>query len=437
MIIVHFIPWHFIYNNGGTEIYVIKLARYQSATGNKVIIVSPNINNESRSYNIDDISVYCYPYTMDNDDGLVVNGVKEPLYLSEYTSFIKLQHPDIIHYHGLWPHLYFYFEVALKLNIKTVITPHLVSFTCPIGTLKQNNYKICDGKVEEVKCTTCFYSYNTGYKRNFAKKLALLTCALNKITLCQKNWLYCKLTNTPYLIKSKINFINRLNNHANAIVAISPWYLNILRMNSFDENKLFLVNQAFLGPIQKNQEVKFKTNDSIRIVFIGRISVEKGIYTLFNALNELTEYKDKFELYLYGKIMDDSINLAIDNLSKNGFKIVYRGELLHTEVIDELVEADCIILPSIGLEMSPLVIQEAFASGIPVIGSNIGGINDLIDHGINGLLFTVNNPLSLAIEIKKILLNPNTLIDLKNNINYPRTIEDLSINYNSIYKNII
>ena len=57
---------------------------------------------------------------------------------------------------------------------------------------------------------------------------------------------------------------------------------------------------------------------------------------------------------------------------------------------------DVLVVPSLWLENSPLVIHEAFMAGVPVVGSRIGGIPDLVEEGISGLLVDPGSPEALA-----------------------------------------
>ena len=63
--------------------------------------------------------------------------------------------------------------------------------------------------------------------------------------------------------------------------------------------------------------------------------------------------------------------------------------------------ADWIVVPSIWWENSPVVIQEAFRAGKPVIGSNLGGIAEKVQDGVNGLLFRVGDATDLAATLRR------------------------------------
>lgn len=438
MKIMHFLPWHSPSSVGGTELYLRQLAKFQKRTGNEVLIICPNISNQKDEFYLDGIRVVCFPYFIDKNDLLTLFGIREPNYLDEFIRLLQKEKPDIFHFHGLWPHLFFYFEAAVKMGIKTVISPHLVSFTCPNGTFKRNNKQDCDGFIEEIKCTTCFYSHSRGIKRTFAGMLSIGTFLLQKIVSLNQDRFYIKLSSTSFQIKSIISFLRKINSQADAIVAISQWYFDNLKKNNFNKDKLHLVEQCVL--ITKEDLVKLrkakKNNDILKFIFIGRISTDKGIDIILKALEMLPLYKDEFEIYFFGKLIDDNIFKEIQYKTNSGFRLICKGEVTQSELFAHLPETDMLILPSAGPEMAPLVIQEAFACGVPVIGSDTGGIKDIIRHGENGFLFRANDPRSLANELEFILNNPEVLLKLKRNIDQPRSINDIASDYQHIYESI-
>ena len=67
---------------------------------------------------------------------------------------------------------------------------------------------------------------------------------------------------------------------------------------------------------------------------------------------------------------------------------------------------DVLVVPSLWLENSPLVIHEAFMHGVAVVGSRLGGIPDLVNDDVNGLLFTAGSPPALAVALQRLIDDP-------------------------------
>lgn len=128
-------------------------------------------------------------------------------------------------------------------------------------------------------------------------------------------------------------------------------------------------------------------------MFLGAVSKHKGILTLIKAFDEIPQ---NIKLQIIGT--GDSVNL-MKNIIKQNSNIEYIGEIKSHQRFEFLKNSYCLIFPTECFETFGLSIIEAFACGLPVIGSRIGGIPYVIDEGINGLLFKSGDPLDLRSKI--------------------------------------
>ena len=139
---------------------------------------------------------------------------------------------------------------------------------------------------------------------------------------------------------------------------------------------------------------------------LGAITHHKGVYVLLEAVKKLALKKLEFELVLAGvrKELDEiKLFLSKNNLT-NFVKLI--GPFSDDEKIKLYVSSDVLVLPSLWPENHSIVVIEAMASGLPVVGSRIGGIPEQIDDNKNGFLFSPGNANELA-EKLKILLADN------------------------------
>ncbi len=86
--------------------------------------------------------------------------------------------------------------------------------------------------------------------------------------------------------------------------------------------------------------------------------------------------------------------------------VTFAGRYSYAELASLMSNVDWIVVPSIWWENSPLVIQEAFHFGRPVICSDIGGMAEKVDDGVNGLHFRAGDPTSLARTITRAAEEP-------------------------------
>jgi glycosyltransferase involved in cell wall biosynthesis len=136
-------------------------------------------------------------------------------------------------------------------------------------------------------------------------------------------------------------------------------------------------------------------------LFVGRLSVEKGINTLANAVAMLPGAN----LRVAG---DGPQAVFLDELSG----VVKLGSVSSETVWLEMNSAMALVIPSICYENFPRTIAEAFAAGLPVIASRIGALADIVTDGETGLLFEVGNPRDLAEKMAWALVNPEKMAEM-------------------------
>jgi glycosyltransferase involved in cell wall biosynthesis len=104
--------------------------------------------------------------------------------------------------------------------------------------------------------------------------------------------------------------------------------------------------------------------------------------------------------------------------------------------MERLQEYDLLAVPSQLLETGPIVVLEAFAAGIPVAGSNLGGIAELVEHGVNGLLVDPASPESWAEALRRLSQDRDLLATLRSGIRPPRTMRDAAAELMAVYRQV-
>ena len=100
-------------------------------------------------------------------------------------------------------------------------------------------------------------------------------------------------------------------------------------------------------------------------------------------------------------------------------------------------EIDWVVVPSIWWENSPLVIQEAFMNGRPVICSNVGGMAEKVTDGLNGVHFGVGDPSSLAAAIRKAVQSPDTWDHMRRGIPAIYRLDDQVSELRDVYGRLL
>jgi glycosyltransferase involved in cell wall biosynthesis len=139
-----------------------------------------------------------------------------------------------------------------------------------------------------------------------------------------------------------------------------------------------------------------------RIVFVGRLVSEKGVWTLLEAVGRLDGVT--LEIVGEGPLMGP-LREAGGRAPLEG-QVCLRGYLPPAELREVLVRAAVLVVPSLWEEPLGLVVIEAMACGVPVVATAVGGIAEMVQHGRNGLLVEPDDPDALATAIRRLLDDP-------------------------------
>jgi len=174
---------------------------------------------------------------------------------------------------------------------------------------------------------------------------------------------------------------------------------------------------------------------SINFIYFGRLSPEKGIETLLKAFKAIPSAK--LTIAGDGPLLDNVLKC-----SKKYKNINYIGFKNKKELMGILSSAKFTVVPSICYENNPLSIVESFSNSVPVIGSDFGGISELIDQNINGYLFKVGDSNSLMVAIRKAInIHPKSYEKMKSNcLKFAKTNFDSKYHYRrliSVYNKVL
>jgi len=130
-------------------------------------------------------------------------------------------------------------------------------------------------------------------------------------------------------------------------------------------------------------------------LFVGRLSPEKGLHTLFSAWKRLG---NRIPLHIVG---DGPLLRELDHEKSHlGLSsVIFRGRLSRQSTLEPMKRARFLVFPSECFENFPMAIVEAFACGVPVIASRLGAMAEIVADGRTGLLFTPGDAEDLAAKV--------------------------------------
>jgi glycosyltransferase involved in cell wall biosynthesis len=204
---------------------------------------------------------------------------------------------------------------------------------------------------------------------------------------------------TGHTLKVKIyEFIeDQIMKRSDAVIAVSQDMKNVLSVSGIDKNKIMVVENFMTTKVLTK-----KPTDTmpLKLLFVGRLSPEKGCSVLIDAMKLVQ--KDDFCLTILGDGLErEMLQKKVKDLELSG-AITFAG--FKQNVNDYLSICDAIVMPSFR-EGQPLSLIEACCMGVPVIASNVGGIPELVMENQNGHLCAPGNPQDLSQALIKLLSN--------------------------------
>ena len=142
------------------------------------------------------------------------------------------------------------------------------------------------------------------------------------------------------------------------------------------------------------------SNQKCIILFVGRIELPKGVFRILNCINQLKYTGFDFQIFFAGD--GSCLTNARKFVERNHLVdcVTFLGHVDHRKLVFFYNMADVLVLPS-DTEGIPMVVLESLSCGTPVVASRVGGIPDIIKHGMNGFLIDDLSPENLATMIIK------------------------------------
>lgn len=281
--------------------------------------------------------------------------------------------PDIIHIHSTLELSLSILKPIKDLNIPIVITVHDAGFSCPVmGTKTQY-------------CTLCSES--------------IFSCIKNK---CSKNNYFCsiymafKFFINKYLIKKY---------RPNRLIIPSKALANYVKTSQFDNNIPITLIPNCLDTVFSDITPNYSNKKYF--LFVGNLNNSKGVKILLQTIKLLPK-EINFKIVGTGICEQEYKEFVSQN---NLHNITFCGKMNRSQLIEEYKNCIALITPSIWFEIFGMINIEAFACGKPVIASNIGGIPEIVEDNVNGLLFEPGNVEQLKEYILQYWNNPELVIE--------------------------
>lgn len=278
-----------------------------------------------------------------------------------FRRLLETEKPNVVHIHSIDGLSLSLFDSINSLGIPSVITLHAYALLCPKINLIRTNREIC-------RAPHIFCSIHRALKRMIADSKPTMAIAPSQFVLD---------------IFSDEGFFH------NCAKERLPLFLDISARRT--------------GAGQPR-----KSDKEFNILFVGRLAFHKGVQVLIEAFKKLPY--DHIRLHIVGW---GDYEAHLKKIAEDDDRIEFHIKIPERELWLRYEMSDVTIVPSIWFENSPYVIYESFSKGIPVVGSRIGGIPELIEEGHNGFLFDPGNVEELTAILNGLVNDGSRMRQLK------------------------
>lgn len=357
----------FHYKKGGSETYYFTLAEALKKRGHEVVFFAmrdeeKNIPCEQEKYFVSNASV---------KGGIKskLNMVLHIAYSKEaYANMKKLlaeENPDLVILNLVHKQITLSIIDAIKeYNPKLPIfwTMHDLIAICPSYTMLDGSGNICE------KCLQGSFK----------------PCVDNRCIKGSKLMSVLSKYEAEYIRKKK------WYDQVDVFICPSDFYRNKLSGANFTKSEIITLR----NPLPLDTEYMVSDKNDGYVLFFGRLSKEKGVKTLIDAVRKVG---CKLVILGTGPI-DDELN----EYAKDDINIEFKGFQTGKALTDYVKNSRCVVLPSEWYENGPYSAMEAMALGKPLIVSDNGGLPELVDNGMNGYVYSKESE-NLAQYIKKMM----------------------------------
>ncbi len=358
VLIIH----NYYQSSGGERVAVEAQINLLKRHGHQVVLYARD-NKEIQSYNLTQKVAF------------VPNTIFSRKTNIELTTLVQKTRPDIIHVHNVFPLISPSVYSAMRdVGIPIVQTLHNFRFLCPNGLFFINGRN----------CERCKYGNTIHSIPRRCYRESYVLSALYAMSIGSHRHFGT--------FKSIDRFIALTEFAAEKIIesGIAP-----------------RAKISILGNFIQIPPIRIVEKRKPYVVYLGRLSSEKGIDVLIGAMDGLSD----IELKIAGNGPQLKSLSELAEKRKLGH-VHFIGYVEGKKKLKLLSEAQAIIVPSVCYENFPYTVLESMAIGTPIIASNIGGLSTIIEDHKSGLLFDVSDSDALRKLISYLRDNPSQIVEM-------------------------
>lgn len=309
--------------------------------------------------------------------GVALEGAWSRRTYAELSELVRKTRPDVAHFHNTFPQISPSAYAACRDNgVPVVQTLHNFRFVCPGALLSR----------EGQPCELCLEGSLFSAIRHRCYRDSSTATAAQVWTIASNRWR------------------GTYRNQVDRYIALTRFAAGKLIAGGLPENRME-IKPNFLPVVPE-----LGLGQGGYAVYVGRLSPEKGLYTLIEAWRSL----ESLPLKVIG---DGPLRVELERkVEQLGLPIEFLGFKDREEIFSIVGAAILQVVPSEWYETFGLVVIEAYGCGTPVVASRIGSFEEIVEEGITGRKFSPGNPLELAAAVQGLLAQPAILAAMRTNV---------------------
>ncbi len=432
-------------SRAGVEIVTLGLARELEARGHEPFVLAAKrtvphsdlLPGQTEDYEFDGIPVrrigrpeegLTRPYELNYRNEGMAERTRE--YLREVG-------PDLVHVMHLQGLSASVLPVCEELGLPTIFTAADFWTVCPVVDLRRHDGVMCEGpKVSH--CVRCIASRSADPRLQKAARLVpgAVTGAAGLASRTPLSRLSFPLRQVgavgerPAYIRDRMGSVDR-------ILAYTHLTRDLLLANGIGRGKTSVSPYGIDTSHVAHVPAERSPSPALRVGFVGTLAPHKGPDVLVRAFGSLPPDMDA-TLSLHGSDRGyEAYAAELRALAGNDPRISFPGPFSREDLADVLVDLDVLVVPSTWYENAPGVIFEAFAAGMPVIATDLGGMSEFVKPGKNGLLFALGDAQDLAGQLRTLIEDQDLLGRLRTGIEPVKTVGEYTDELIDLYSTLL
>ncbi len=398
--IVHQYPPDFV---GGTELYTQTVARSLVTRGYAASVLCPskqpgNSAQPLVSADEDGVRVHRVPLGPRSANSVFFDTFTQRTLSTALTTVLQQERPNLIHIQHLMGLPARLIDQITAAGIPFIVSLHDYWYVCANAQLLTNTrQEVCAGPRWWINCGQCAVA-RAGYPE----------------------WLVLAPAVAP-LMGYRNRLLRRVLNKAAWLIAPTEFVRETYRQLGVPTDRMRVIPHGIEVPTELPAE-RPRLTETLRVAYIGGLAWQKGVHVVIEAVNGLSARTVQLSIYGDATAFPGYVT-ELKQLAQHP-QIHFAGRLARTELWRVLRETDVLVVPALWYETSSLIIQEAFAAGVPVIASSLGALRERVRDNFDGLLVAPGDSAAWRAAVHRCATEPELLPRLRQGIRPVRTMAE-------------